>query len=107
MQTTISKENKLVTLINIFTVEPMHQQELVDILVEATEKIIRNIPGFISANIHKSFDGTKVVNYAQWESREAFEAMLRNEEAKPHMAKAETIARPEPHLYEVSNVDHK
>jgi heme-degrading monooxygenase HmoA len=107
MQTTISKENKLVTLINVFTVEPMHQQELVDLLVEATEKVMRTIPGFISANIHKSFDGTKVVNYAQWESREAFEAMLRNEEAKPHMAKAESIAKPEPHLYEVSYVDHK
>ena len=107
MQTTISKENKLVTLINVFNVEPKHQQELVDLLVEATEKVMRNIPGFISANIHKSFDGTKVVNYAQWESREAFEAMLRNEEAKPHMAKTESIAKPEPHLYEVSYIDHK
>jgi quinol monooxygenase YgiN len=64
-------------LINVFTVEPVHQQELFDILVEATEKIMRNKPGFISANIHKSFDGIKVVNYAQWESREAFEAILR------------------------------
>ena len=106
MQTTISQENKLVTLINVFTIDPQHQQELVDLLAEATEKVMRNIPGFISANIHKSLDGTKVVNYVQWESQEAFEAMLRNEEAKPHMAKAASLAKFEPHLYEVSYVDH-
>ena len=33
-------------------------------------------PGFVSANIHVSTDGTRVVNYAQWESAEAFQAML-------------------------------
>ncbi|HWR24882.1 MAG TPA: antibiotic biosynthesis monooxygenase family protein [Methanosarcina sp.] len=107
MQTTISKENKLITLINVFTVDPQDQQVLIDILVEATEKVMKNIQGFISANIHKSLDGTKVVNYAQWESKEAFEAMLLNEEAKPHMARAASIAKFEPHLYQVSDVDHK
>jgi heme-degrading monooxygenase HmoA len=107
MQTTISKENNLVTLINVFTVDPQDQQVLIDILVEATEKVMKNIPGFISANIHKSLDGTKVVNYAQWESKEAFEAMLLNKEAKPHMARAASIAKFEPHLYQVSYVDHK
>jgi len=107
MQTVISKENRLVTLINVFTVEPQHQQQLVDILVEATEKVMRDIPGFISANIHKSDDGAKVVNYAQWESKAAFETMLRNEQARSHMVKAEHIARPEPHLYDVSYIDHK
>ena len=106
MQTIISKENRLVTLINVFTVDPQHQQELVDILVEATAKVMRDMPGFISANIHKSLDGAKVVNYAQWASKEAFEAMLHNEQAQSHMLKAENIAKAQPHLYEVSFVDH-
>ena len=34
--TTISKDNKVVTLINIFTVDPKNQQRLVDMLVVAT-----------------------------------------------------------------------
>lgn len=106
-KTVISKENKVVTLVNVFTVKPERQQELVDLLVEATEKTMKNIPGFVSANIHKSLDGVKVVNYAQWESKEAFENMLQNPEAKVHMGKAASIATSfEPHLYEVSSVHH-
>jgi Antibiotic biosynthesis monooxygenase len=79
---------------------------LVDVLVEATEAVMRNQQGFISANIHSSFDGTRVTNYAQWRSPEAFEAMLGDREAAEHMGKAAKIAESfEPHLYEVSFVD--
>ncbi len=34
---TIAKDNDVITLINVFTVQPEHQQRLVDVLVEATE----------------------------------------------------------------------
>ena len=46
---TISKESKLLTLINIFTVEPAKQRELVDLLIRATETSVRHITGFVSA----------------------------------------------------------
>lgn len=62
--TTISKDNRYVTLINVFTVEPDRQQQLVDLLIHATETAMRHLPGFISANIHRGLDGRKVVNYA-------------------------------------------
>jgi heme-degrading monooxygenase HmoA len=101
---TISKDNDVVTLINVFTVRPEDQQRLVDVLANATQTVMRNQPGFVSANIHKSLDGTRVTNYAQWQSSEAFEAML--QEAAEHMGEAARIAeRFEPHLYEVSFVD--
>ena len=82
--TAIDKNNKLVTLINIFTVEPAKQQQLVDLLIQATETSMRHLPGFISANIHRSLDGTKVANYAQWRSVEDFQVMQKNPAAKPH-----------------------
>ncbi len=75
-------------------------------MIEATEKVMNKFPGFISANIHKSLDGNKVVNYAQWESKEDFEAILKNPEAKIHMDKAYAIAKVEPTLYEVAYIDH-
>ena len=62
--TTISKDNKVVTLINIFTVDPKNQQRLVDILVVATEQTMRHMPGCVTANIHKSSEGERVANYA-------------------------------------------
>ena len=99
--TTISKDNKLVTLINVFTVEPDKQQQLVDLLIHATDVAMRHVPGFISANIHHSLDGTKVVNYAQWRSTEDFQAMMKNPAAKPHMEQVAAIAKFEPSLYEV------
>lgn len=104
--TKIAKDNNVVTLINVFTVRPEQQQRLVDLLVEATEDVMKYQPGYVSANIHKSLDGTRVTNYAQWRSREAFEAMLKDSEAEAHMKEAARIAEKfEPHLYEVSFVD--
>jgi quinol monooxygenase YgiN len=103
---TISTDKDVVTLINVFTVHPQHQQRLVEMLVEATETVMHKQPGYVSANIHKSLDGTRVTNYAQWRSREAFEAMLSNPEAAAHMEEAARIAENfEPYLYEVSFVD--
>ena len=103
---TIAKDNDVVTLINVFTVAPEDQQRLVDVLADATRTVMRNQPGFVSANIHRSLDGTRVTNYAQWRSTEAFETMLQNQEAAEHMGEAAKIAqRFEPHLYEVSFVD--
>jgi heme-degrading monooxygenase HmoA len=99
--TTVSKDNTVVTLINVFTIEPENQQRLVDMLVEATEKTMKNLPGFVSANIHKSVDGVRVTNYAQWRSREDFEAIFNNPEAIAHMKPIMEIAKFDAHLYEV------
>ena len=33
--TTINTDDSIMTLVNVFTVSPEHQQELVDVLVEA------------------------------------------------------------------------
>ncbi len=103
--TTISTERDIATLVNVFTVKPEAQQPLVDVLAEAATTVNR-LPGYISSNVHKSLDGTRVVNYVQWRSREDFETMLENPKAVPHMQEAARIAEKyEPLLYEVSFVD--
>src|SRR5436189_5241834 len=94
------------TLINVFSVVPDQQQELANLLIEATEHTMRHLPGFISANIHTSFDSRHVVNYAQWRSRDALERMLGNQDARPHMARPAAIASFDPILYAVAYVDH-
>jgi antibiotic biosynthesis monooxygenase (ABM) superfamily enzyme len=97
----IATENHVVTLINVFTVTPETQQKLVDMLVEATQKTMRHIPGFVSASIHKSADGTRVANYAQWRRAKDFEAMLHDPRASEHMKPISDIAKYDAHLYEV------
>ncbi|MCY7322257.1 MAG: antibiotic biosynthesis monooxygenase [Phormidesmis sp. CAN_BIN36] len=100
--TTIAQDQELVTLINIFKVAPENQQRLVELLIEATEEVMYKLPGFISANIHKSLDGTRVTNYAQWRSIEDFKAIFGTPEATAHMPAIGKIAESEPTLYEVS-----
>jgi len=99
--TGISTEQPVLTLINVFTVVPTQQQALIDLLVRATEQVMSQLPGYVSANLHRSLDGTKVTNYAQWRSREDFEAMLQHPEAQVHMREAYQLAIVEPQLYEV------
>ena len=90
--TIISKGNKLVTLINIFTVEPANQQQLLDLLARATDTAVRQAPGFISASLHRGLDGTKVVMYAQWRSLEDYEAMRQNPAPLPYLRGAHHCA---------------
>src|SRR5438876_6855219 len=89
---TITSEHKILTLINVFTVRPENQQRLVDILLEADTSVIKKLPGYISASIHRSIDGTRVTNYAQWESAETVDAMLKNPVAMPHLKAIREIA---------------
>jgi quinol monooxygenase YgiN len=105
--TTITVDAPIATLINVFTVPADRQRRLVDLLVRATEEVMQHQPGFIAANFHASADGTRVVNYAQWESAEAFHAMLENPAAQEHMGAAAALADQfDAHLYTVESVHH-
>jgi quinol monooxygenase YgiN len=103
--TTISQGTNVVTLVNVFTVNPENQQGLVDLLIETTETVMKKQPGYISANIHKSLDGVRVVNYAQWRSREDFEAIFTKPDVTAHMLGIMSFAKSDYHLYEVVYTD--
>jgi heme-degrading monooxygenase HmoA len=101
---TIAVGAPVITLINVLEVPPGRQSELVEILEKATAEVMRHLPGFISANIHCSLDGTRVANYAQWRSMEDFERMLANPQAQAHIREATAIAKAVPVLYRVNSV---
>ena len=99
---TITPSQPVVTLVNVFRLhDPANQQQLVEVLIEATQAVMRHLPGYVSANIHRSLDGSHVVNYAQWRSQADFAAMLQQPEAQVHMRRAFELAQVEPHLYQV------
>src|ERR1700755_1703024 len=97
----IAKELDVVTLGNVFTVKPDQQDRLANLLVEATEKTMKDLPGFVSASIHKSFDGTKVINSAQWRSHKDLEALKETPRPRPPRGAAEALATFEPMLCRV------
>ena len=100
----ISKGNRPITVINVFTVAPDRQMRLVDLLTRATESSVRHVPGFVAAALHRSLDGTKVTMYAQWRSPEDYEQMRSRPDTSPFLAEAMTVATFEPGLYEVVEV---
>jgi quinol monooxygenase YgiN len=59
------------TLINTYAAKQERAEELIEFLSRSTQETLRYVPGFISANLHLSFDRTKIVNYAQWVDAEA------------------------------------
>lgn len=91
----------MVTLINIFTVDPARQDELVRLLQAMTDEVTATLPGFVSAAIHRSLDGRRVANYAQWRSVEDWKAMVREARVQARMTPILAIATFEPHLYEL------
>ncbi|KUN09754.1 antibiotic biosynthesis monooxygenase [Streptomyces yokosukanensis] len=96
------------TLINVFTVSPDRQDELITLLARATDETLRRQPGFICANFHASLDGERVINYAQWETSEHYRAMLANPEARVHMDQATKIATDvQPRLFEVRSAHYR
>jgi quinol monooxygenase YgiN len=89
---TIDPTLEVMTLINVFTVKPDACDELVQVLVDATEQTMRHLDGFVSANIHRSNDGQRVINYAQWTDLAAWKAMQSNPDAQPHIRRAGELA---------------
>ncbi|WP_223301849.1 antibiotic biosynthesis monooxygenase [Haladaptatus sp. R4] len=105
--TTIDETTDLTTLINVFTVAPERQDELVELLADATDETMRHLPGFVSANLHRSRDGERVVNYAQWESEADYEAIFERPDVREHMDGALELATADYHLYDVAFVDER
>jgi len=99
--TGISAQSGVITLINVFTVQPANQRRLVDLLTEATEVSVRRARGFVSASLHRSTDGAKVTMYAQWLSLDHYQAMRRDPVPLSFLQEALTIAKLEPGVYEV------
>ena len=100
--TQLDPQNDIMTLINTFTVDPKRAEELLTSLSQATEEILRPMPGFISANLHISDDRRHVANYAQWRSRTDYQAVFEDEAATTHMQQAADIAESfEPIIYQL------
>lgn len=81
-----------IVLINTFEVEPGRADELLAALSRATHEYIRTVPGFISANLHLSFDKKNIANYAQWRSQADLDAFIADPQAHAHMHAAAAIA---------------
>ncbi|GAA3131576.1 putative quinol monooxygenase [Streptomyces echinatus] len=79
MALTIDARSDTFTVIVTFTPALSCRQELVEAIRAFVENVVRHQPGFLSSTVHVSADGARVINYAQWASRQAYEAFGAND----------------------------
>jgi heme-degrading monooxygenase HmoA len=92
------------TFINTFRCEPQNQDEVVRINVDIVDQVASTFPGFISASVHRSSDGTRVINYLQWESAEDLAAMQRSSEFQAIARRFTGLIEFAPHQCEVVHI---
>ena len=96
----IARDTGLVTVINSFTCEPGQQDNLVSARRDAAAELGK-LPGLVSAALHKSLDGTRVVNYAQVRSLEDWENLRKVVQSKGYFDRVMKFGTPDAHVYEV------
>ena len=101
----IRPNSDVVTQITTVKVPPDNQSEVLH-LMEQRAKFMRTQPGFVSVSLHRSEDGTHVVNYAQWKNREQLAAAHHSPEFRKKWPRfGELIREAEPCLYNVAHVE--
>ncbi|WP_328357451.1 antibiotic biosynthesis monooxygenase [Mycobacterium sp. NBC_00419] len=90
----------LVTQINTFTVAEGGQQALIDLLAESA-RFARQTPGWISASVHRSHDGTRVTNYAQCEDLDSALAVIDALRGAGFLDRNAALGQAHPGLYDV------
>jgi quinol monooxygenase YgiN len=95
METTIRVDSAITTLVNVFTVEPDNQPEVLALLQKGVETMFSTMPGWISTNLHKSRDGRQVVVYSQWRDAKDIDAFRQDPRMKPYFQRFGDLAKHE------------
>ena len=90
----------IITQINVFKIEAAKVDLLVETLKEAAHTV-KHVPGWVSINVHVALDRTQVTNYAQCESKEAWDSVMAILLKKGFIDRIVALAAPEPCLYRV------
>jgi quinol monooxygenase YgiN len=101
----IREGNDIVTQITTVKTSPENQSEVLQ-LMEERAKFMAKQPGFVSVSLHKSEDGSHIVNYVQWMNRQKLEAAHHSPEFRKQRPRfGELIREAEPCLYQVAHVE--
>ena len=106
METTIRVDSAVTTLVNVFTVEPDNQPEVLALLQQGIETMFSKMPGWISSNLLKSKDARQVVVYSQWRDAKAIDAFRQDPRMKPYFQRFGALAKHEAFTCDVSYSCH-
>jgi quinol monooxygenase YgiN len=101
----IDKNRSVVTQITTVKMRPDNQNEVLNLMKERARFMARQ-PGFVSVSLHRSEDGSHVVNYVQWTDKERLAAAHHSPEFRKKWPKfGELVQDVEPALYDVVQIE--
>ncbi len=105
MPVAITREFDGQTVISTFEMTPGTCTDVLDLLTDAYDKVIRHQPGFLGGAIHVNDAQTRIATYSRWGKRQDFQAMLRTPEMRERNRVIHGLcSRFEPVMYEVAAV---
>jgi heme-degrading monooxygenase HmoA len=101
----IQPHNGIVTQITTVKLPPDKQDEVLSLMTERA-RFMATQPGFVSVSLHRSKDGSHVVNYIQWTSPEKLSAAHQSPEFRKKWPQFGQLANEiDPCLYDVIHVE--
>ena len=101
----IRKSNGICTQINVVKLPAGNQDEVVKLMVERA-RFMATQPGFVSVNLHRSKDGSHLVNYVQWSNADKLAAAHHAPEFREKWPRfGELVKEVDPCLYDVVHVE--
>ena len=96
------RADEYITLINLFTMRPEDQLGLTRVQLGDMYWYGKQQPDAISANFHRSLDGVRFFNYAQWRSVEGLRRARETPDFKTHISNYRYFEMTgDPRMYEV------
>ena len=93
------------TQITTVKLPPDHQEEVLKMMMERA-RFMASQPGFVSVNLHRSKDGSHLVNYVQWTNPEKLATAHHSPEFRKEWPRfGELVKEADPCLYDVVMVE--
>ncbi len=103
--TEILEGNRIVTQITTVKLPPNNQDEVLNLMTERA-RFMAQQPGFVSIALHRSKDGSHIVNYIQWRDEDTLTAAHHSPEFRKKWPQFGKIADEiEPCLYDLVHVE--
>jgi heme-degrading monooxygenase HmoA len=101
----IREDNGVVTQITTVKLPPDNQDEVLQLMTERA-RFMASQPGFVSVSLHRSKDGSHVVNYIQWRNAKQLEEAHHSPEFRKRWPQFGKLAEEiDPCLYDVVHVE--
>jgi heme-degrading monooxygenase HmoA len=101
----IQENSGIVTQITTVKMTPENQDEVIHLMKERA-RFMAQLPGFVSVSLHRSQDGSHVVNYVQWTNKDKLAAAHHSPEFRKKWPRFGELAKEiEPCLYDVVNIE--